>query len=418
MAQTSATLQNSPYAVLRNRDLRLYLSGRLAAFFGFQMLTVAVGWDVYARTHSTLSLSFVGLTQFLPMLAMTLPAGHLADTRPRKGIIVAMEALLAAASLGLAVIAWAGADVKYIYLCLLASGLGRTFLGSASASFLPQLVSRDEFPRAVNWSTSVFQFSAVTGPAAGGAIFALTGNASAVYATNMVLQLVCMVTVLCIHPHHRPPAREKVSLTALLGGFDFVFKNPVILGAITLDLFAVLFGGATGLLPVYAKDILGVGPQGLGLLQGALPVGSLLCAIILAHRPPLQKAGRALITAVVIFGLATIGFGYSRWFWFSMLMLFLCGVSDMISVIVRHTLVQLLTPDEMRGRVSAVNNLFIGTSNELGWFESGLVSNYCGPVFSVVSGGMATIVVVLIVAWVWPQIPKYGKLVQPREEAA
>lgn len=417
MAQPPATSEQSPYAVLRNRDLRLYLCGRLAAFFGFQMLTVAVGWDLYERTHSALSLGFVGLTQFLPMLAMTLPAGHLADNRQRKGIIVAMEALLAAASLGLMLISWAHAPVFCVYLCLLASGVGRTFLGSASAAFLPQLVSREEFPRAVNWSTSVFQFSAVTGPAAGGAIIALTGSAAAVYGVNMVFQILCLTMVLFVRPHHRPLAPEVFSLQSLLGGFDFVFRNPVILGAITLDLFAVLFGGATALLPVYAKDILHVGPQGLGLLQAALPVGSLLCSVYMAHRPPMERAGRALIIAVVIFGLATIGFGYSKSFWLSMLMLFLCGGADLISVIVRHTLVQLLTPDAMRGRVSAVNNLFIGTSNELGGFESGLVSFYLGPVFSVVSGGMATIVVVLLVAWIWPQIPRYGKLVQPHEEA-
>ncbi len=202
-------------------------------------------------------------------------------------------------------------------------------------------------------------------------------------------------------------------------------SHRIILGAITLDLFAVLFGGATALLPVYAKDILAVGPQGLGLLQAALPIGSMLCAVIMAHRPPMQKAGRSLIWAVVIFGLATVGFGFSRWFWLSLLMLFICGFADNVSVIVRHTLVQLLTPDSMRGRVSSVNNLFIGTSNELGAFESGLAS-YCGdlmrpghsfgPVFSVVSGGLATIVVVAAVAWFWPEIPRFGRLVQPAAE--
>jgi MFS family permease len=204
-----------------------------------------------------------------------------------------------------------------------------------------------------------------------------------------------------------------MSLESLLGGFRFVFGHRVILGAITLDMFAVLFGGATGLLPQYAKDILKVGPQGLGLLTAALPVGSMACALLMAHRPPMEKAGRALIAAVVVFGLATMGFGWSRWFWFSILMLFLCGFVDNVSVLVRHTLVQLLTPDAMRGRVSAVNNLFIGTSNELGWFESGLVSQFFGPVFSVVSGGAATVLVVMAVAWVWPEIPRFGRLVQP-----
>jgi MFS family permease len=201
-------------------------------------------------------------------------------------------------------------------------------------------------------------------------------------------------------------------MDTVLGGFRFVFNHRVILGVITLDMFAVLFGGATALLPVYAKDILRVGPQGLGLLQAALPVGSALCAVIMAHRHPMKKAGWSMIWAVTVFGLATVGFGYSKWFWLSLLMLFLCGFADNVSIIVRHTLVQLLTPDAMRGRVSSVNNLFIGTSNELGGFESGLVSYCFGPVFSVVSGGIATVLVVIAVAWMWPEIPRFGPLVQ------
>jgi MFS family permease len=201
-----------------------------------------------------------------------------------------------------------------------------------------------------------------------------------------------------------------MTLASLGAGFRFVFANGIIFGTITLDLFAVLLGGATALLPVYAKDILQAGPTGLGLLQAALPAGSLLCALFLAHRPPLQKAGRTLLWAVAGFGLATIGFGFSRWFWLSFLMLFTCGAVDNISVVVRHTLVQLLTPDEKRGRVSAVNSLFIGTSNELGGFESGLVAHLFGPVFSVVSGGVGTILVVLAVAAIWPEIRKYGRL--------
>jgi len=207
--------------------------------------------------------------------------------------------------------------------------------------------------------------------------------------------------------------KEKMSLKSLVVGFKFVFASPIILGIITLDLFAVLLGGATALLPVYAKDILQAGPTGLGLLQAALPLGSLLCALILAHRPPLQKAGRTLLRAVAGFGLATIVFGFSRWFWFSFLTLFLCGAMDNVSVVVRHTLVQLLTPDEKRGRVSAVNSLFIGTSNELGGFESGFVAYLASPVFSVVSGGLGTILVVLAVALIWPEIRKFGRLDAP-----
>src|SRR5205807_1317110 len=201
-----------------------------------------------------------------------------------------------------------------------------------------------------------------------------------------------------------------ISAASLSAGFKFVFASRIILGTITLDLFAVLLGGATALLPVYAKDILHVGPTGLGLLQAGLPVGSLISALVLAHRPPLLRAGRALLWGVALFGAATIGFGISRSFWFSLLMLALCGASDNVSVVVRHTLVQLLTPDEKRGRVSAVNSLFIGTSNELGGFESGLLAHWAGPVFSVVFGGVGTVLVVLIVALGWPEIRRFGRL--------
>jgi MFS family permease len=305
--------------------------------------------------------------------------------------------------------------VEWIYFYLSIAGVARTFLWAASASFLPQLVERKEFPLAMTWSSSTFQFSAVTGPAAGGALIALTHSAFAVYVANAVAAVLCAGMISLVRAHYKVPPKEKFSMATVLGGFHFVFSHRIILGAITLDLFAVLFGGATALLPIYAKDILKAGPQGLGLLQAALPVGSVACAFLMAHRPPLAKAGRALIGAVIIFGLATIGFGLSRWFWLSMAMLFICGFVDNVSVIVRHTLVQLLTPDAMRGRVSSVNNLFIGTSNELGGFESGVASAWRGPVFSVVSGGVATILVVAAVAWCWPEIPRFGRLVQPEE---
>ena len=414
----------SPYAILRNWDFLFYLTGRFVASFGQQMLVVAVGWELYERTRSSLLLGLVGLTAFVPMVLMTLPAGHVADTRERKKVIMWMQAVLACTSMGLAFISWKQGPVVWMFIFLFAAGVARTFLWSASASFLPQLVPRPDFPLALNWSSSTFQFSSVAGPAAGGALIALWHKASVVYALTAVSSVICLGMICLVRAHSKPPPKEPISMGTLLGGFRFVFQHRIILGSITLDLFAVLFGGATALLPIYAKDILSVGPQGLGLLQAALPVGSMLCAMIMAHRAPMQKAGRSLIWAVVIFGLATIGFGFSRSFWLSLLMLFICGFVDNVSVIVRHTLVQLLTPDSMRGRVSSVNNLFIGTSNELGAFESGLASyggdllrpgHNFGPVFSVVSGGIATVLVVAAVAWVWPEIPRFGRLVQPAE---
>jgi MFS family permease len=409
-ASTEATAAASPYAVLRNGDVLLYLIGRFVASLGQQMVTLAVGWELYQRTHSTLALAMVGLTQMLPMVLFTLPAGHVADNYSRKSIIVQMNLLMALASLGLTLISAFRAPVFWIYFCLFAAGTARTFLWPASSAFLPQLVSRREFSRVVAWSSGSFQLSSVAGPALGGAVIALTDHAAPVYAINAAAALTCLTLISFVRRTHTVTAREKMSMESLIVGFRFVFASPIILGVITLDLFAVLLGGATALLPVYAQDILRVGPSGLGFLQAALPMGSLLCALILAHRPPMQKAGRAMLLAVAAFGVATIVFGFSRWFWLSLLMLFACGAVDNISVVVRHTLVQLLTPDEKRGRVSAVNSLFIGTSNELGGFESGIVAYWLGPVFSVVSGGVGTILVVLAVALIWPSIRTYGRL--------
>lgn len=416
----SENAKHDPYAVLRNRDFRDYLIGRLVAMLGQQMFVMALGWELYERTHSALALGFVGLTQVVPMFLCTLPAGHFADLYNRKRIIVLMTLVVALANLGLGLISLAQAPVLLIYLCLIVTGTARTFMWAASASFLPQLVERKDLARAVTWSSSTFQFSCIVGPSAAGALIHLTHHAAIVYFLNAIAAVGCASLVARVRVHHVATPREPTTLKTLLTGFSFVFTNRIILGIISLDMFAVLLGGASALLPVYAKEILQIGPSGLGLLQAALPGGAILCSFVLAHRPPLQKAGRALLLAVTVFGLATVGFGLSQWFWLSFLMLFICGVSDNVSVVVRHTLVQLLTPNEKRGRVSAVNNLFIGTSNELGEFESGTVAHWFGPALgnskafgatvSVISGGIGTILVVLGIAWLFPEIRKYGRL--------
>lgn len=411
---------SDPYAVFRNPDFRLYMCGRLIAIFGQQMFTMALGWEIYERTGSALALGFVGLTQMVPMVLCTLPAGHFADIHNRKHIIVLTTFVIAVTNVALALISHAQAPVAFIYLCLVVTGTARTFLWASSASFLPQLVDRKDFSRAVTWNSSMFQFASITGPAAGGALLHLTHQAWTVYAFNAGAATLCGLFVLRVRLHHVAVVAEPTTLKTLFTGFNFVFTNRIILGIISLDMFAVLLGGATALLPVYVKEILHVGPSGLGFLQAALPTGAILCSFTLAHRRPLQKAGHALLWAVTIFGLATIGFGLSRWYWLSFLMLVICGASDNVSVVVRHTLVQLLTPNEKRGRVSAVNNLFIGTSNELGEFESGTVAHWFGPrlgnslatgaLVSVVSGGIGTILVVIAVALIWPEIRKYGRL--------
>jgi MFS family permease len=414
-------VKNRAYAILKNRDLRLYLSGRLIAIIGQQMLATAIGWELFHRTHSVMKLGLVGLTQVAPMILLTLPAGHVADSYNRKSIITLMTLVVAVSSLGLALISWFQAPVFWMYLCLFVGAGSRTFLSAASASFLPSLVDRKDLSRAVNWSATTFQASSIIGPTAAGAIIWLAGQkAYPIYAINCCAALIFCGMMTQIHTHHVVAVREKMSLKTLLTGFDFVFKNKIILGIISLDMFAVLLGGATALLPVFADQILNVGSVGLGFLQAALPVGALLCTFILAHRPPIQKAGHSLLWAVTAFGVATIGFGLSHWFWLSFLMLFICGAVDNISVVVRHTLVQLLTPDDKRGRVSAVNNLFIGTSNEMGEFESGAVAHLFGPVLkntvamgtviSVVAGGFGTIGVVVAIALIFPEIRKYGRL--------
>jgi len=413
---------NDSYAVLRNRDFLLYLVGRFIANFGQQMFVMAIGWELYERTHSALALLMVGLTQIIPMLLLTLPAGHLADNFNRKKIIVLMTLAVMAANTGLTVISARHSPVPWIYLCLLICGAARTFLWAASAAYLPALVERKDFSHAVNWNASVFQISSITGPIAAGALIDLTNreNAAPVYACNVLATLIFCVLLGFVRRRHTVAVREKMTFRGLLTGFNFVFGNKIILGIITLDMFAVLLGGAVMLLPIYAKDILRVGPTGLGALKAAMPAGAVLCACLLAHRPPLQKAGRDLLWAVAVFGLATIGFGLSTSFWLSFLLLFISGAADNVSVVVRHTLVQMLTPDDKRGRVSAVNNLFIGTSNELGDVESCAVAQLFGPtmrntlatgaVISVVSGGVGTILVVAAVALIWPQIRKYGRL--------
>ena len=409
-----------PYEVLRNRDYLRYLVGRLVAVLGQQMAVVAVGWELYDRTGSALSLGLVGLTQMLPMLLFTLPAGHLADNYDRRRIVLGTTGVIALAAIGLMCVSWARAPVFWIYVCLFLAGVGRTFHWPASASFLPHLVPRELFSRAVTWNSSTFHLACVAGPAAGGALLAWTHQPFTVYAVYALAHLLCLALVAAIRPRPTPRVPEPLTLRSLVAGFQFVFQSRVLFGVITLDLFAVLLGGATALLPIFAKDILQAGPSGLGLLQAAMPLGAVACALVLAHRPPLEAAGRAMLTAVAVFGLATMAFGLSRWFWLSFLLLLICGAADNVSVVVRHTLVQLLTPDEKRGRVSAVNSLFIGTSNELGGFRAGTVAHWFGPalgnaittgaIISVVAGGLGTLLAVLAVAWFWPELRRYGRL--------
>jgi MFS family permease len=402
---------HDPYAALRLRGFRLYMSGNFLAICGMQMQTVAVGWDVYVRTNSAMALGLVGLVQFLPVIALTLNAGHLADRAHRKSIVIGAMCVISGCSFGLTAISHLRADIGLVYLCLLASGVARAFMQPAKASLLPQIVPRETFANAVTWNMGGFQLAAIAGPALGGQLIAYQASATAVYLFDALATLVFVVLLSFVKTGTYEPSRERPGdQRAFVAGMSFVWRNKVILAAMTLDMFAVLLGGAVMLLPVYAEEILHVGPKGLGWLRTAPAVGALLVSIVLAHRPPIERAGRTLLWVVVGFGLATIVFGLSRSYWLSLVMLFLTGAFDFVSVVIRHTLVQMLTPDAMRGRVSAVNSMFIGASNELGGFESGLVAEFTTPVVSVVSGGIGTLLVVAAVAMGWPQLRRHGRL--------
>jgi MFS family permease len=395
---------HDPHAALRYSDYRYFLAGRLAGVVGSQMIDVAIGWELYERTHRALALGLVGLVQVAPIILLALPAGHTADRFDRKRIAIATLGLLIACSLALAAISFTVAPVPLVYLTLFGIGVGLAFHRPAIAALLPQLVPAEHFANAVTWNSVGWQLASVAGPAVGGMIIAWRHHAGTVYVLDAALMVVFVFCLSRIRGQQVARARKEVTLRSLLGGVRFVWQTKVILAAITLDLFAVLFGGATTLLPIYAKDILHVGAEGFGWLRAAPSIGAVLMALSLTRRAPMQRAGRSLLFAVAGFGLAMIVFGLSRSFALSIAMLVLAGGFDMVSVVVRQTLVQLRTPDEMRGRVSAVNSVFIDTSNEMGGFESGASAALLGPVVSVVGGGIITVAVVGVIALVWPEL--------------
>lgn len=402
--------EHDPFAAMRFRDYRLFTIGRVLLFTGGQMQTVAIGWELYERTHSPLALGAVGLAQVIPMILLTLIAGHIADKYNRQRTTLLAIFLLAVCSLALGVISYTKGAIFLVYACLIFMGVARAFLKPASDALMWQLIPTNLFSNAATWVSSSFQLASVIGPSLGGLGIALFKSATGVYIVAAIASLLCLASVAAIKPQPTNFGKEPVSLKSLAAGADFVWNNQLILAAITLDLFAVLFGGAVALLPVFAKDILQVGSVELGYLQAAPSIGALIMAALLVYLPPIRKAGPALLWSVFGFGVVTIIFGLSRWVWLSLLMLAFSGALDSISVVIRHTLVQIKTPDHLRGRVAAINSVFISASNELGGFESGAVAALFGPVFSVVSGGISTILVVVVTAMIWPEIRKLGAL--------
>jgi len=435
---------HDPYAAFRFGGFSLFTIGNLLSIIGRQMLAVAVEWEIYRRTHSATALGLVGLVIAVPVVALSLPAGHLADRFSRKQIILVSQVFSALTSVGLALVSWQplpipqrailrhgngvlsaiaavferhhpafhfdDASIPIIYGLLFIYGTARTFGWAARSSFFPTLISRDAFANAVTWNNSMFQIGSVVGPAISGLLVAYLGFPF-VYALDALCASAFFLLVLPIRRGTRVPNRaEKNPWRSLIAGLRFVFSKNVILATITLDLFAVLLGGATALLPIFADQILHCGPVGLGWMRASPAVGAFVMALLLAHLPPMNQAGKALLWCVTGFGISTIIFGLSTTFWLSLAMLFFAGAFDSVSVIIRGSIVQLVTPDEMRGRVSSVNNIFIGTSNEFGALESGLTAALFGPVVSVVGGGIGTILAVLAAAWRWPEIRNIGAL--------
>jgi len=407
------------YSLLKQRDFMLYMVARLFANLGVQMQTVAVGWAVYLKTSQALDLGLVGLSQFAPFVLLILPAGHFADHHDRRRIVVACLALhaLCALILGLLTLGDIG-SVWPIFAAMILLGTARAFIMPAAQAILPNMVPREQLSRAIAFNSSVFQVTTIAGPAIGGVLL-IAGNLTVfiVILTCMLIATGCAMAVRTTTRPERKPGEEKPEpdLKSLLSGLSFVRSRPAILGAISLDLFAVLFGGSVALLPIYAKDILHVGPSGLGLLRSAPGVGAVICALWLTAKPINRHVGAWMFISVAVFGLSTMVFGASTHFVLSLAALVFLGASDMVSVFVRGYLVQVLTPDYIRGRVSAVSSVFIGASNELGEFESGLAAEWFGTVRSVVFGGAATIAITLLWSKLFPELRKLNEFPKPEQ---
>ena len=389
--------------VLAVRDFRLFVLGRLLWSSAQQISTVAVGWLVYDIAHSPLQLGLVGLAQFVPALLLTLPGGHLADKVDRRLILRVCSVMATMAMAGLLLLTLSGRpSVVSIYAVMAVLGAVRAFWAPAGQSLTPMLVRRELLSRAVALNSTVWQVTVIAGPALGGLLYAF--GPVAVFGTATALLACGSLASFALAPQ---PPRRTGGPGSIFDGIRFVRSRPEILGAVSLDLFAVLLGGATALLPVYARDILMTGPVGLGLLRSAPALGAALSAIVLAHRPMEQAAGTRLFVAVGLFGLATVVFGLSTSVPLSLAALMVLGAADMVSVVLRQTLVQINTPDDMRGRVSAVNLVFVTASNELGEFESGATAALFGTVPAVVLGGVGTLAVAVIWAWRFPALRRF-----------
>lgn len=430
-------LPHDPYGAWRSPAYRCFSAGWLMWIMAGQVELVAVGIHLYAQTQTVMALGWIGLIKALPIMALSIAGGQLADRFDRHKLMVLTQIGGVVATGGLLALAWCEAPVKWFYVFLLLGSIGQALGGPARSAMLPQLVPATLFSNAMAWNTSLFRVGTMLGPVLGGLLLGRHDYTPPAFALAFLLRTGGLVAILRLHVEPQIRKITEISMKSMLEGVKFVGKNKVILATLTLDMFAMMLGGATYLLPVFAQDILHVGGMGLGFLRAAEALGAIVTALAVAHLPPIRNAGRAMLWAVALFGASTIMFGLSQWFWLSMVAMFLIGISDNISVIVRHTLVQVLTPDHMRGRVSSVNTIFIVASDDLGGFESGvsarafdlmasglgwvtpgLASRIAGVVGSVVFGGIGAVVAVVGCARRWPEVLRLGALheIKPEEE--
>ncbi len=391
-----------PYVALRNPEFRFYLFFRLFITLAIQIEAVIVGWQVYEITNDTFSLGLIGLAEAIPAITVALYAGHLADSKNRKHIILICLSILLVCGLALLTLTIYSKELPKnelligIYLVIFSTGIARGFMGPSTSAFMGQIVDKSIYKNAVTWSSNIWQSASVVGPAMAGLLYAYFGiiNTYIIQVSLVAIALISMILI-ASKPISTYIVGERVR-DRIKTGLNFVFSNQLLLSALSLDLFAVLFGGAVALLPVFAKDILQTGAEGLGFLRAAPAIGAVVMATVLAYQPIGKNAGKILLVCVAGFGISTILFAISTNFFLSLFCLFMTGAFDSVSVVIRSTLVQILTPDNMKGRVSAVNNIFIGSSNEIGAFESGAAAKFMGVVQSVIFGGGMTILVVLI----------------------
>jgi MFS family permease len=408
---TSSSKKHDPFAVLRYKEFNYFLANRFFLTLGIQMQSVIVGWQVYALTKDVFALGMIGLTEALPFIAVSLFSGHLADTFNRKYIILFFSFLFILVTSFLLYFSFDSTGVLKqfgtipIFISIAFVGIIRGFISAAYPSFMSQIIPRSVYANAATWNSTVWHIASVVGPSLAGILIAI--NYSTAYMVDISFLIMSFVAFLFIKSKPLPVKQKTESLfESLSAGIKFVFKNQLILGALTLDLFAVLFGGAVALLPAFADEVLHAGAVELGFLRAAPAIGAVIMALIIAYKPPTNNAGRNLFLSVGAFGLATICFGFSTNFYVALFFLFLTGAFDNVSVVIRHTILQLSTPDNMRGRVSAVNGIFIGSSNEIGAFESGITARAFGVKPSIVLGGILTILVVVVTARLTPKLRK------------